>query len=48
MRFLTAFSRVQEGREVILTGSARMQERPIGILVEALRDLGADISYLKA
>lgn len=47
MRFLTAYFSLQEKREVILTGSSRMQERPIKILVEALRDLGADISYLK-
>jgi 3-phosphoshikimate 1-carboxyvinyltransferase len=45
MRFLTAYFSTQEGREVILTGSRRMQERPIGILVEALRSLGADIEY---
>lgn len=47
MRFLTAYFSLQEGREIILTGSSRMQERPIKILVDALRDLGADISYLK-
>ena len=45
MRFLTAYFAVQEGREVVLTGSKRMKERPIKILVEALQDLGADISY---
>lgn len=45
MRFLTAFFAVQEGREVTLTGSKRMKERPIKILVEALQDLGADINY---
>ncbi len=45
MRFLTAFFAVQEGREVTLTGSKRMKERPIKILVEALQELGADISY---
>ena len=45
MRFLTAFQSVQEGREVLLTGSHRMKERPIGILVEALRELGAQIDY---
>ncbi len=45
MRFLTAFFAVQEGREVVLTGSKRMKERPIKILVEALQELGADISY---
>lgn len=45
MRFLTAYFAIQENREVLLTGSYRMKERPIGILVEALRQLGADISY---
>ena len=45
MRFLTAYFSVQENREVILTGSERMQNRPIKILVKALRDLGADITY---
>lgn len=44
MRFLTAFFTIQDG-EVILTGSERMKQRPIGILVDALRSLGADISY---
>jgi 3-phosphoshikimate 1-carboxyvinyltransferase len=47
MRFLTAYLSTQEGREVTLTGSARMQERPIKVLVDALRELGADISYKK-
>ena len=46
MRFLTAYFSIQEGREITLTGSQRMQERPIEILVEALRQLGADISYV--
>ncbi|MEL4307965.1 3-phosphoshikimate 1-carboxyvinyltransferase [Joostella sp. CR20] len=45
MRFLTAFFATQEGRDVVLTGSQRMTERPIQILVDALRQLGADISY---
>lgn len=45
MRFLTAYFSIQEGREVTLTGSSRMKERPIGILVEALKQLGADIQY---
>ncbi|XCF07204.1 3-phosphoshikimate 1-carboxyvinyltransferase [Tamlana crocina] len=45
MRFLTAYFSIQEGRETILTGSKRMKERPIKILVEALKELGADISY---
>lgn len=46
MRFLTAFFALQEGREVVLTGSSRMQERPIEILVNALKSLGAVIEYL--
>jgi 3-phosphoshikimate 1-carboxyvinyltransferase len=45
MRFLTAYFAVKEGREVVLTGSERMQNRPIEILVNALKDLGAQISY---
>lgn len=45
MRFLTAYFSQLEGERTI-TGSARMQERPIGILVEALRKIGADITYL--
>ncbi len=45
-RFLTAFLSLQPGVQV-LTGSARMRERPIGGLVEALRGLGADIDYLE-
>ncbi|PHR94788.1 MAG: 3-phosphoshikimate 1-carboxyvinyltransferase, partial [Leeuwenhoekiella sp.] len=47
MRFLTAYFAAYEGRETILTGSSRMQERPIGLLVDALNSLGADITYLK-
>lgn len=45
MRFLTAFFAIQEGKETLLTGSARMKERPIKILVEALNQLGAEITY---
>lgn len=45
MRFLTAFFAMQEGREVVLTGSSRMKERPIKILAEALKQLGAEITY---
>ena len=45
MRILTAYLSTWEGREVVLTGSARMKERPIGVLVNALRMLGADIEY---
>jgi 3-phosphoshikimate 1-carboxyvinyltransferase len=45
MRFLTAYFAIQDGCEVVLTGSARMKERPIQVLVDALRQLGADITY---
>ena len=47
MRFLTAYFSVKQGREVILTGSQRMQNRPISILVDALRSMGAEIQYKK-
>ncbi len=47
MRFLTSYFSIQEGREVVLTGSERMQNRPIEILVNALKKLGAQISYEK-
>lgn len=46
LRFLTAYFATQPGVRV-LTGSPRMQERPMGVLVEALRSLGADIVYLE-
>lgn len=45
MRFLTAYFSIQEGRKVTLTGSERMKQRPIKILVDALNELGAEISY---
>ncbi|AIN49928.1 3-phosphoshikimate 1-carboxyvinyltransferase [Dokdonia sp. MED134] len=45
MRFLTAYFSIQEGRDTLLTGSARMQERPMAILVEALQELGAQITF---
>lgn len=47
MRFLTSYFASSDGKEVILTGSKRMQERPIKILVDALRSLGASIEYTK-
>ena len=47
MRFLTGYFSGQEGKNVLLTGSKRMTERPIKILVDALCDIGADISYEK-
>ncbi len=46
MRFLTAYFAQREGERHTLTGSARMCERPIGVLVDALRQLGAEIEYL--
>jgi 3-phosphoshikimate 1-carboxyvinyltransferase len=46
MRFLTAYFAICENRTVTLTGSERMQQRPIGILIDGLRQLGADIEYL--
>ena len=47
MRFLTAFFSVCEsGEEHIMTGTERMRQRPIKVLVDALRQLGADISYV--
>jgi len=46
MRFLTSYFSITSGAR-ILTGSERMQNRPIGILVEALKHIGADIEYLK-
>lgn len=44
MRFLTAYYSIRPGKKII-TGSPRMQQRPIGLLVDALRKLGADITY---
>jgi 3-phosphoshikimate 1-carboxyvinyltransferase len=45
MRFLTSYFAANNGRETVLTGSERMQNRPIEILVNALKDLGAIITY---
>ena len=47
MRFLTSYFATTPGVEKVLTGSQRMQERPIKLLVNALRAIGADIEYLK-
>lgn len=47
MRFLTAYFSIQEGKEVVITGSSRMKERPIKILIDALRTLGAEITYVE-
>ena len=47
MRFLTAYFASKNDCDVVLTGSERMQERPVKLLVDALKSLGADISYEK-
>ena len=46
MRFLTAYCAQLDGKTVILEGVERMHHRPIGQLVDALREIGADIEYL--
>ncbi|MBV6645320.1 MAG: 3-phosphoshikimate 1-carboxyvinyltransferase [Cyclobacteriaceae bacterium] len=45
MRFCTAYLALM-GKDQVITGTERMQQRPIGVLVDALRMLGADIQYL--
>lgn len=45
-RFMTAYLAMQDGTQV-LTGSQRMKLRPVGILVDAMRQLGASIEYLE-
>lgn len=45
MRFLTAYYAATPGADVTLDGTERMRQRPIGLLVDALRQLGADITY---
>lgn len=47
MRFLTAYFSALENSNVILTGSSRMKNRPIFPLVDALKQMGAEISYLE-
>jgi len=47
MRFLTAYLAFYTRKSVVITGSDRMQNRPIGILVNALQSLGANIQYEK-
>lgn len=46
MRFMTAFLCIQDGETHVITGTERMQHRPIKILVDALRKLGAQIEYV--
>ena len=45
MRFMTAFLSVMNGQTHTLTGTDRMKHRPIGVLVDAMRRLGAHIEY---
>ncbi|BAV95011.1 3-phosphoshikimate 1-carboxyvinyltransferase [Ichthyobacterium seriolicida] len=45
MRFLTSFFAIKQGSDIVLTGDSRMKERPIKVLVDALRDIGANIEY---
>lgn len=47
MRFLTSYYAFKNKSNVVLTGSKRMEERPISILVNSLREIGASIEYLK-
>jgi len=47
LRFLCAYFAASEGSDIILTGSDRMKERPIAPLIEALRNMGANIQYLE-
>ena len=47
MRFLTAFYATAVNQNVVMQGSTRMHERPIEVLVDALQQLGANISYLQ-
>lgn len=46
MRFLTAYYAATPGYDIILDGSERMRHRPIGQLVDALRQAGAHITYV--
>lgn len=47
LRFLCAYFSTQRGQSIILTGSQRLKERPLKILVDALKSLGAEIEYLE-
>ena len=47
MRFLTAYLSLLEGKKFILSGSKRMHERPIAVLVDALNNLGFNIRFLE-
>ena len=47
MRFLTSFFSIQAKSPKTISGSLRMKQRPIKILVDALRNIGAEITYLE-
>ena len=47
MRFLTAYLSLIDGKKFILSGSERMHERPIAVLVDALKNLGFNIKFLE-
>ena len=47
MRFLTSYFSSISKNSIVLTGSERMRQRPISILVDALKDLGCDIEYIE-
>ena len=47
MRFLTAYLATLENKKFIISGSDRMHQRPIGLLVDALNSLGFKVNYLK-
>lgn len=47
MRFLTAYLSICDDEEFIITGSERMKQRPIGVLVDALKSMGGQIEYLE-
>ena len=46
MRFLTAYLATLENKKFIISGSERMHQRPIGLLVDALNSLGFKVNYL--
>lgn len=47
MRFLTAFYAVKSSSDIVLTGTARMKQRPIALLADAMKTLGAEIEYVE-
>lgn len=47
LRFLTAYFACTKNKTVILTGSQRLKERPLKILIDSLKELGAEIEYLE-